>query len=162
MDINGFSLDQEYFGFNQYKSSPKSNLDFMYFTKVEETEDYKKELRYHNDMVYNIKESGLPQGEIDKQLREEEKRFNKAVLKIKGGRALESAGQAASTFGSLFEKGATALGITNQKGTGQPPVNISYGDDSKSDGSTDKKIYWIVGGVVVAAIAGFVIYKMRK
>ena len=71
--INGFSLDQEYFGFNQYKSSPKSNLDFMYFTKVEETEDYKKELRYHNDMVDNIKESGLPQGEIDKQLREEEK-----------------------------------------------------------------------------------------
>ncbi len=162
MDINGFSLDQEYFGFNQYKSSPKSNLDFMYFTKVEETEDYKKALRYHNEMLDNITQSGLPIGEINKQLREEEKRFNKEVLKIKSRGALQSAGQAASAFGSLFEKTATALGISKQTGTGQAPVNVSYGDKSQGGGSSNKKIYWIVGGFLVAAIAGFVIYKMRK
>jgi|688.fasta_scaffold490074_2 hypothetical protein len=162
MDINGFSLDQEYFGFNQYKSSPKSNLDFMYFTKVEETEEYKKALRLHNDLVDNIKESGLPQGEIDRQLKEEEKRFNKEVLKIKGDRALQGAGQAASVFGSLFEKTTAALGITKQTGTGQAPVNVSYGDKSQGNGGTNKKIYWIVGGIAVLAIAGIVIYKMRK
>lgn len=162
MDINGFSLDQEYFGFNHYKSSPKSNLDFLNFTKVEETEEYKKALRLHNDLVDNIKESGLPQGEIDRQLKEEEKRFNKEVLKIRGNRALQGAGQAASAFGSLFEKTTTALGINKQTGTGQAPVNVSYGNKSQGGGSTNEKIYWIVGGVVVAAIAGFVIYKMRK
>ena len=162
MDINGFSLDQEYFGFNHYKSSPKSNLDFMYFAKVEETEEYKKALRDHRDMVDNIKESGLPQGDIDKQLKEEEKRFNKQVLKIKGGKALEGAGKIASSFGSLFDKTTTALGITRQQGTGQAPVNVSYEDKSQDDGDSNKKVYWIVGGVAVVAIAGFIIYKMRK
>jgi hypothetical protein len=161
MDINGFSLDQEYFGFNQYNSSPKSNLDFMYFTKVEETEDYKKALRLHNDLVDNIKDSGLPQGEIDRQLKEEEKRFNKEVLKIKGNKALEGAGQAASAFGSLFEKTTAALGI-GQQGSGQAPVNVSYGDKSQGGGAINKKVYWIIGGVAAIAIAGFVIYKMRK
>lgn len=162
MDINGFSLDQEYFGFNQYRSSPKSNLDFMYFTKVEDTAEYKKALRDHQDLVDNIKESGLPQGEIDRQLNEEEKRFNKEVLKITGSKTLQDTGKAASTFGSLFDKATSALGISKQTGTGQAPVNISYGDKSQNGGSFKKKTYWIVGGVAVVAIAGYFIYKMRE
>lgn len=161
MDINGFSLDQEYFGFSHYKSSPKSNLDFMYFTKVEETDAYKKALRDHNDVVDNIKNSGLPQGEIDRQLNEEVKRFNKEVLKIRGDQALQDTGKAASVFGSLFDKTTSALGITTQSGTGQAPVNVSYGDNSKKN-RTKKKTFLIVGGVLVLAVAGYFFYKTRK
>jgi hypothetical protein len=162
MDINGFSLDQEYFGFNHYKSSPKSNLDFMYFSNIEESEEYKKILRYHNDMVENIKDSGLPQGEIERQLKEEKKRFNKEVMKIKTSSNLQSAAQAASSFGSLFKKATSALGITQQTKTGEAPVNVSYDQKSQEYGTGSKKIYWIVGVVAVVALGGFIIYKTRK
>ena len=159
MDINGFSLDQEFFGFNHYKSSSKSNLDFMYFTKVEETAEYKKALRDHKDLVDNIKESGLPQAEIDRQIKEEEKRFNNEVLKIKGAKALDTAKDTTSTFGSLFDKATSALGITTPTPTGQAPVNISLNNNSQNP--KNNKIYWIVGGISVA-IAGYIIYKMRS
>jgi len=162
MDINGFSLDQEFFGFNQYNRSPKSNLDFMYFTKIEETAEYKKALRDHKDMIDNIKESGLPQADIDKQVKEEEKRFNNEVLKIKGQSVVDTTEKASSTFGSLFDKATSALGITQPSpSNNQAPINISY-NKSQNGGSSDNKVGWIVGGILVVGIAGFVIYKMKK
>lgn len=112
MDINEFEIHEDYFGFDSYKRSPKSNLDFLNFTKVEETEEYKRLLRYHRDMVDNIKESGLPQSEIDKQLSEEEKRFGREVLKLRGERTVEGASKFATAFGSIFNKATSALGIS--------------------------------------------------
>ena len=162
MDINSFSLDQEFFGFNQYRRSAKSNLDFMYFTKVEDSPEYKKALRDYNDVIDNIKESGLPQAEIDKQLKAEKRKFDLQVAKITGGQIVEGAGKAASAIDNLFTKATSALGINtaSQPKSANAPINVSYNDQG-AGGKGSNKTYWIVAGVVLAAGIGFWIYKSR-
>lgn len=160
MDINSFSLDKEYFGFNHYRRSAKSNLDFMYFTQLEDSSEYKRALRDYNEAVENIKESGLPQTEIDKQLKDEKKRFDLQVAKIKGTQIVEGAGKAASAIDNLFTKAATALGIdtsSQPKSTENAPINVSY--ENKGSGGSSNTKYWVIAGVVLAAGIGFWIYK---
>ena len=162
MDINNFALDKEFFGFNQYRRSAKSNLDFMYLNAIEDSSEYKKALRDHNEMVDNIKESGLSQSEMDKQLKAEQRRFDLQVVKITGGQIVEGAGKAASKLDTLFTKATNALGIntTNEtKSSGKAPVNIKYDDkDAKTSSNTT---YWIVAGAVLVAGIGFWIYKTK-
>lgn len=162
MDINDFSLDTEYFGFGAYKRSPKSNLDFLNFTKIEETEEFKKEVRFHDDMVDNIRNSGKPLLQIQMELEAENKRFEEAIKKIKRDRLVGGAAKGLASFGSFFDKATSALGISNKGGvSGDAPINVSYNKDKNGDKPKSNTLL-IVGGLVVATGLGFLIYKLAK
>lgn len=162
MDINSFSLDKEFFGFNHYRRSAKSNLDFMYFTNVEDSPEYKKALRDYNEVVENIKESGLSQAEMEKRLKEEKRKFDLQVAKLKGSEIVEGAGRAASVIDNLFTKATSALGIktvSQPQSSANAPINVSYNE--KGGGVSKNTKYWIIGGFILAAGIGFWIYKNK-
>lgn len=145
MDINGFGLENEYFGFGGYKQLPNTNTSFMNFG-VEDSPEYQSALRKHNSNLEDLT------SEADKDA--ENKRFKNEVnvLKIKYG----------------GEKITEGLGKVNEilSGLGIKPKNVDSMVDIKnkqtSKESKNLTWLWIVLGVVVVGGVGFAIYKLKK
>lgn len=157
MDINSFDLEKECFGFDNSNRSSHSNMDFMYFVKVEDSPEYKKLLRDFNEAKDNIMDSNLPAIQKSQQITQLKSKFDADVAKLKRQQGVSQAAQTATTIGNLFQTTATALGIKPKDG--DAPVSITPLKEEE-EVIKEKEILFIVGGVVlIGAIAFFVLRK---
>ena len=146
MDINGFGLDSEYFGFGGYKQLPNSNTSFMNFT-FEESVEYKTALNKHNSIMEDLVTDADKKAETD--------RFEKEVralrLTLGGNKVVAGLQKFGDILNKLGYQPKTADSTTVIQSNTPPP-------------STEKKFpwVWVITGVVVLGGAAFAIYKLKK
>jgi len=174
MDINGFNLDNEYFGFGAYKSSARSNLDFLNFNidKFKETEEYKKvnaewdKLRMDTYDFYKKKKSeattDLDKNAIDAEygakIKEIDDKYKGIIEKmVKDARI----GKTTTTASKVLDTASSLLsGLGYETKTPTTSVNVDYGTGMGGNTApTRNTTLWVVGGLAVAGVIGFILYK---
>ena len=173
MDINGWNLDKEYFGFGSYPRLQRSNVDFLNFN-VEDTDAYKTLTAQYNSDIDKLrtdafaKADALGYGEADsakrkdildtleKDLSRRKKIYDAQVALIKVQQGASAAQQTIGKNQGLLD----LFGIRTQPSApAQVQVNQRQGNEPQPTNYTP--LYVILGIAAVGGL-GFLAYKMAK
>ena len=175
MDINGFELDKEYFGFGAYKRSARSNLDFLNFNteKFKETEEYKKvnaewdKLRSETYDFYKKKkweaktaeEKNAIDAEYGVKIQEIDTKYqgilDQMIKDARIGKKTSTASKILDTTSSLL----SGFGYESKSPTTSVNVNYGTGTGNTTTTPSSNTTLYVVGGLAVAGVIGFILYK---
>jgi hypothetical protein len=176
MDINGFELDQEYFGFGGYRQYAKSNTSFMSFS-FEETDEFKAAQKNHDNKVKAIRDNFFPKADAlpydekgnmernlifaqaESEILKEKARFEKEIKDLRVKLGIAKGTESLKGISGLLDTLGIGKGVQTQTGVVQTQTNQSSRPPANT---SNKKVFWIVGGVAVLGIVGFAIYKFSK